>query len=132
MSNIILIRTSPNQDSAVERTIKVVEQWSSSPPAPAEVDHSVPVRPQDIKFHLPSPTTTTSESSTATNSPIPHSNTALLEKNQVDTSEHLTPIVPKCLIRRNHEYCITWSTRMGADDIDFSFHPSDFDSDDDL
>jgi hypothetical protein len=45
MSNIILICTSPNQDSAVERTIKVVEQGSSSPPAPAEVDHSVPVRP---------------------------------------------------------------------------------------
>ncbi len=85
MSNIIVLCTSPNQDCTVERTIKLVEQWSSSPLAPSELDYFLPVQPQDIKFHLPSPITST-ESSSGTNSPIPNSNTPLVEINQVHTS----------------------------------------------
>jgi hypothetical protein len=135
MSNIILISTSPNnhQDLTVERTIKVVQKFSSTSPTSCCSTQKYPsVRLQDIVFHLPSPNTST-ESSSGNQSPILTTNSPLKEIHLVSSPSNIhTLIVPKCLIRHNHQYCITWNTRMGADNTEFSFHASDFDSDDTL
>jgi hypothetical protein len=117
----------------VERTIKVAQKFSSTSPTSCWSTQKYPsVRPQDIIFHLPSPNTST-ESSSGNQSPILTTYSPLKEIHLVSSPSNIhTPITPKCLSRHNHEYCITWNTRMGADNTEFSFHASNFDSDNTL